>query len=122
MEIKITKRTKLLEINNDMCHNFYYLVNGRFYNENKTAYRRFKFVIWFDIFDVDEYFNYIDTDDGCQWIERLITNDMIVEYLNELIWSSVSMVSDYDNEKELRYFYNWCNDTIINYNQISKFW
>ena len=33
MEIKITKRTKLLEINNDMCHNFYYLVNGRFYNE-----------------------------------------------------------------------------------------
>ena len=58
MEIKITKRTKLLEINNDMCHNFYYLVNGRFYNENKTAYRRFKFVIWFDIFDVDEYFNY----------------------------------------------------------------
>ena len=122
MEIKITKRTKLLEINNNMCHNFYYLVNGRFYNENKTAYRRFKFVIWFDIFDVDEYFNYIDTDDGCQWIERPITNDMIVEYLNELIWSSVSMVSDYDNEKELRYFYNWCNDTIINYNQISKFW
>ena len=57
MEIKITKRTKLLEINNDMCHNFYYLINGRFYNDNHTAYRKFKFVSWFDIFDVDEYFN-----------------------------------------------------------------
>ena len=119
MEIKITKRTKLLEINNDMCHNYYYLVHGRFYNDENTAYRKFKFIVWFDIFDVDEYFN---GDDGDEVYDIPITNDMIMEYLNELIWSSVSMVSDYDNEKELRYFYNWCNDTIIDYNQISKFW
>ena len=122
MEIKITKRTKLLEINNDMCHNFYYLINGRFYNENKTAYRRFKFVLWFDIFDVDDYFNYIDTDDGGQWIERPITEEMIKEYLDEIIWSTVSMVSDYNNKKELKYFYNWCNDSIIDYNRIAKYW
>ena len=49
MEIKITKRQKLLEINNDMCHNYYYLVHGRFYNDENTAYRKFKFVVWFDI-------------------------------------------------------------------------
>lgn len=120
MEIKITKRTKLLEINNDMCHNFYYLINGRFYNENKTAYRRFKFVVWFDIFDVDEFFNYDDENDT--WNEEPITDDMIMEYLNELIWSTVSMVSDYNNEKQLQYFYERCNDSIINYNQISRYW
>lgn len=121
MEIKITKRTKLLEINNDMCHNFYYLVNGRFYNENKTAYRRFKFVAWFDILDVDEFFNgYDDTEDVVYNVP--ITEEMIKEYLNEYIWATVSMVSDYNNEKELKHFYSWCNDSIIRYNQIAKFW
>lgn len=94
MEIKITKRKKLLEINNEMCHNFYYLVHGRFYNDDKTAYRKFHFVLWFDIFDVDEYFNYVDFDDGCQWIDRPITKNMIDEYCEEIIWSTVSMVSD----------------------------
>ena len=53
---RITKRTKLLEINNDMCHNYYYLINGRINNADRSAYRKFKFVIWFDIFDVDDLF------------------------------------------------------------------
>ena len=122
MEIKITKRQKLLEINNDMYHNYYYLVHGRFYNDDHTAYRKFKFVLWFDIFDVDEYFNYIDNDDGCQWIDRPITKDMIMEYLDEIMWSTVSMVSDYNNENQLKDFYNWCNDSIIDYNRIAKYW
>lgn len=121
MEIKITKRTKLLEINNDMCHNFYYLINGRFYNENKTAYRRFKFVLWFDIFDVDDFFN---GDDGTEDVvyNVPITEEMIKEYLDEIIWSTVSMVSDYNNEKELRHFYQHCNDSIRRYNEIAKYW
>ena len=122
MEIKITKRTKLLEINNDMCHNYYYLVHGRFYNNDHSAYRKFKFVLWFDIFDVDEYFNYIDDDDGCRYIDRPITENMIMEYLDEIMWSTVNMVDDYNNEKQLKYFYDWCNDSIIKYNEIAKYW
>lgn len=122
MEIKITKRHKLLEINNDMCHNYYYLVHGKFYNDDHTAYRKFKFVLWFDVFDVDEYFNYIDDDDGCRYIDRPITENMIKEYLNEIMWSTVSMVDDYNNENQLRDFYNWCNDSIIRYNEIAKYW
>lgn len=122
MEIKITKRKKLLEINNDMCHNFYYLINGRFYNDDKTAYRKFKFVIWFDIFDVDEYFNYVDFDDGCEWIDRPITKNMIDEYCEEIIWSTVSIVSDYNNENQLKNFYEICNDSIHDYNRIAKYW
>ena len=120
MEIKITKRTKLLEINNDMCHNFYYLVCGRFYNDNHTAYRKFKFVIWFDIIDVDEFFNYDDETDT--WNEELITEEQIKEYLNECIWAMVDTVSDYNNENQLKCFYNHCNDSIRRYNEIAKHW
>ena len=119
---RITKRTKLLEINNDMCHNYYYLIHGKFYNDDHTAYRKFKFVLWFDIFDVDEYFNCIDDDDGCKYIDRPITKNMIREYLDEIMWSTVSMISDYNNENQLKDFYNWCNDSIIRYNEIAKHW
>lgn len=122
METKITKRQKLLEVNNDMCHNYYYLVHGKFYNDDYTAYRKFKFVLWFDVSDVDEYFNYIDDDDGCKYIDRPITENMIKEYLDEIMWSTVSMVDDYNNENQLRDFYNWCNDSITDYNRITKYW
>lgn len=119
METKITKRKKLLEINNDMCHNFYYLVNGRFYNDDKTAYRKFKFVVWFDIFDIDEYFN---GDDGDEVYDIPITQEMIEEYLEECIWAYVGMVIDYNNENQLRNFYDMCDDSISNYNRIAKYW
>lgn len=120
MEIKITKRTKVLEINNDMCHNYYYLVNGRIYNDDKTAYRKFKFIPWFDIIDVDEYFNYDDEHDV--WLENPITQSMIDEYLEECIWAYVSIVTEYDNENQLKHFYQMCNDSIFNYNNIAKYW
>ena len=119
MEIKITKRQKLLEINNDMCHNYYYLVHGRIYNDDKTAYRKFKFVPWFDIFDVDEYFN---GDDGDEVYDIPITDEMIMKYLDECIWATVSIVSEYNNENQLRNFYEICNESIVRYNEIARFW
>ena len=119
MEIKITKREKLYEMNNEMCHNFYYLVHGRFISDDKTAYRKFKFVIWFDIFDVDEFFC---DDENDELNDILITKDMINEYLNECIWAMVSIVSDYNNENQLRNFYEMCNNSIQRYNEIAKYW
>jgi hypothetical protein len=32
VDFEITKKQKILEINNDMCHNYYYLIYGRIYN------------------------------------------------------------------------------------------
>ena len=46
-DIKITKISKLLEVNNSMVHNFYYLVNGKIINENKTKYKKFRFVLFY---------------------------------------------------------------------------
>lgn len=121
MKTKITKRTKLLEINNEMCHNFYYGIWGRFYNEDETRYRKFRFVVFFDIFDIDEYFNYDDEND--EWIEvETITDEQFDEYIDVCTDCFLSMVDDYNNEKQLQNFYEACNDSIIRYQDIAKYW
>ena len=111
VNFEITKKQKLLEVNNDMCHNYYYLIYGRIYNENKTRYRKFKFVEWFDIFDIQEYYE-----------KDFITNTEIKAYVNNLIdsigCSYIDDIKNYNDEKGLKEFYNYCNETIKNYNNI----
>lgn len=105
--VKLTKLEKKLEVNNSMCHNFYYVQYGRIYNADKTQFRRFKFVFWFDIFDVTEYF---DTD--------FISNAEIAEYANEIAWSTYETykggIKSFD---DCQTFYDWCNETIENFNK-----
>lgn len=74
-EINFTRIKKIYEVNNSMCHNFYFQYNGRIYNESKTKYRQFVFVLWFDIFDVMEFF---DAD--------AVTQEDIKEYAKEYGW------------------------------------
>lgn len=108
MNIKITKRTLLKEINNDMVHSFYYLINGRIQNEDKTKYRRFKFIVWFDVMDIQEYFekdSYTQTD--------------IREYLDIVIECHTATIKSYDDCKE---FYNLCNETIENWNEKARYY
>lgn len=111
VNFEITKKQKLLEVNNDMCHNYYYLIYGKIYNENKTRYRKFKFVEWFDIFDMQEYYE-----------KDFITNTEIKAYVNNLIdsigCSYIDDIKNYNDEKGLKEFYNYCNETIKNYNNI----
>lgn len=111
VNFEITKKQKLLEVNNDMCHNYYYLIYGKIYNENKTRYRKFKFVEWFDIFDMQEYYE-----------KDFITNTEIKTYVNNLIdsigCSYIDDIKNYNDEKGLKEFYNYCNETIKNYNNI----
>lgn len=113
VNFEITKKQKLYEVNNDKCHNYYYLIYGRIYNENKTKYRRFKFVEWFDIFDLQEYYE-----------KDFITNTEIKTYIdnltNSISCSYVDDIKDYDDEKGLKEFYNYCNETIGNYNNIKR--
>ncbi len=112
VDFEITKKQKILEINNDMCHNFYFLIYGRIYNESKTKYKKFKFVEWFDIFDVQEFF-----DD-----KEYITKNDIIDYLNNLENSYLLNIKDYNDEKGLKEFYNYCNETIKKYNDIAKYY
>lgn len=108
VDFKITKKQKILEVNNDKAHNFYYLVYGHIYNEEKTRYRKFKFVEWFDIFDLQEYFD-----------KDYITEDDIKQYVNELIdTTNITNIKDYNDKEGLKNFYDFCNDTIRRYNNI----
>lgn len=108
VDFKITKKQKILEVNNDKAHNFYFLIYGRIYNKEKTRYRKFKFVEWFDIFDLQEYFE-----------KEYITEDDIKQYVNELIdTTNITNIKDYNDKEGLKNFYDFCNDTIRRYNNI----
>ena len=109
VDFEITKVQKILEINNDMAHNFYFLIHGRIYNEDKNRMRKFKYVEWFDVFDVMDFF---ETD--------YYSNELIKEYVNNLENCYLTNIKDYDDEKNLKEFYNYCNKTINKYNNIIK--
>ncbi len=108
--IELTTHKKLGEIDNSMCHNYYYVQYGRIYNAEHKRFRKFKFVVWFDIYDICEYF---DNDS--------VTKQEIAEYANEIAWSSCEanrdLIKSYDDCKQ---FYDWCNETINNYNRICR--
>lgn len=108
VDFEITKQQKILEVNNDMCHNYYFLVYGRIYNEGRTRMRKFKYVQWFDIFDVQEFF------EDKEWI----TQEDVREYLNNLEVPYLYNIKDYNDEKGLKEFYEYCNETIENYNRV----
>ena len=103
--VELTTHKKLLEVNNDMCHNFYYVQHGRIYNADKTEFRRFKFVFWFDIFDVMEYFE-----------KDVVSQENIVEYASEIGWCACetykNCIKSFD---DCQTFYDWCNKTIRDY-------
>ena len=109
VDFEITKTKKLLETNNEMAHNYYYLIYGRIYNEEKTRYRKFKFVEWFDIFDLQEYFE-----------KDIITKEDIKNYLNDLEIGYLTSLKSYDDIEGLKEFYDYCNETIENYNNICR--
>ena len=111
VDFKITKIQKLKEVNNSMCHNYYYIVYGRIYNESKTKYKKFKFVEWFDIFDMLEYYE-----------KDFVTKEEIKNYADNLTdsigCSYLCDVKSNNDEKGLKDFYNYCNQTIEEYNKI----
>ena len=108
VDFEITKKQKLLEVNNDMCHNYYYLIHGRIYNDGKTKYKKFKYVLWFDIFDVQEYFE-----------KDIISKEDVKQYMNEIESNYLTMIENYEDTKKINEFYKYCNETIEDYNRIN---
>lgn len=104
MEIKITKRKLLKEVNCDMCHNYYYLVYGKIINDEKTKCKRFHFIEWFDIFDVMEYHE-----------KESVSKQDIGYFLDAMIFSRCDNIHSFDNCKD---FFADCNKTIDHYNQL----
>lgn len=112
IDFEITKKQKIKEVNNDMCHNYYYLIYGKIYNNDKTKIRKFKFIVWFDFFDLQEYYE-----------KEIIKKEEIKIYVDDLIFnvvcSYIAKIKDFDDQKKLNEFYNYCNYTIQKYNDIT---
>lgn len=104
MKIEYTKINKIYEVNNDMCHNYYYIYYGRIYNKEHTKYRKFKYIEWFDIFDVQEFFD-----------KEWVSNEDIREFALNLENGYLLSIKDFNDEKGLKEFYDYCNETIHNY-------
>lgn len=107
VNVEYTKINLLYEQNNDMVHNFYYIYYGRIYNEEKTRYRKFKYVEWFDMFDVQEYYE-----------KEWITKEDIRNYALTLENSYLLCIKDFDDKKHLKEFYDYCKESIENYNKM----
>jgi hypothetical protein len=110
INFEITKMQKIYEVNNDMAHNFYYAYYGKIYNEDKTKYRKFKYVLWFDVFDIMEFFE-----------KDFYTKNDIKQYAENLEFSPLFYIKNYDDEKGLKEFYKEANATIDHYNKINHF-
>ena len=102
---RITKIRKIREVNNDMCHNFYYEVRFRVY-ESEKQYWKGNFVIWFDIEDVAEYFD-----------KEKISQKDIREYAEEIAWNFLSFAPTVGvNGDRMKPFYEECRKSIDDYN------
>ena len=103
MEIKITKKSKLLSVRNEWTAGDYWLVYGRAYNDEKTRYYPFKFVLHIDLacdlWDGEKDIPYNDALD-----------DMIFSFCDQL--SGVSFC----DQKRISAFYDECNETIKRWN------
>lgn len=109
LDYEITKLMKIYEVNNDMVHNYYYVAYGKIRNKEHTRFRRFKFVVWFDIFDVMKYFE-----------KDRVSKEDIRDYASELACNNTYLlnINTYDDIKHLKEFYEYCIETIDNYNKI----
>ena len=105
MKIKTTKRTLIRHDNNDMCCNWFYLVQGRIINDEGTRYRGFKFVVWFDADELWEHNN-----------KERITQQDLREFTDELAYGQFfCLIKSYDDVKE---FFDECNRSINNWNEM----
>ena len=109
MENKVTKTIKLLEVNNDMVHNYYYLVYGKIIDSDTKRCLKYKFVMWFDIFDLQEYFD-----------KDYISKSDIKQYVNELSYNYIGYeIKSINDKKGIKAFLNECKETIEEYNKIN---
>ena len=74
----------------------------------KTRQRRFKFVFFFDIFDMQEWFE-----------KDAITQKDIKAYVDEMAFSYTNKINSYDDCKE---FFIFVMKLLKSYNKMNKGW
>ena len=98
------------EVNNDKCHNYYWLVKVRIWTGRNTFFRR-RFVVWFDSEELAEHYE----------DKKRITQANVKEYAREIAWSFLCRLP---TKGEVTYnalqpFSDECNETIRHFNSIA---
>lgn len=111
---EITKIKKLYDVNDDMERDYCYMIYVRLFNNEHTKYIKYKFILWFDIFEVEEYFekDAISKNNIRWFIEDYAFNTCLYYKLDE-------STTYYDIDR-LKDFLSFCNETIKKYNRIDK--
>jgi len=116
MKIEITKRELLWEQYNSMVANNYILCYGRIINDENTRFRKFKMVVMIDEDDLYEYY-YDDNKTEQENLDRVYTKQDKLDYASEIaINTACGMITKYDNQRQLDEFYDYCYQTISDYN------
>ena len=106
LKYKITKTSLLRHVCNDACNNYYYEIKARLY-VSETHFYRVAFVISFDAFDVQDYFE-----------KDCYTKQDLKIYKDEIAHAFCCDLTAYD-ESEITQVYDICNKTINGFNQLS---
>ena len=104
-DAKVTKIRLIREVNNCMCHNFYYEVRFRVY-ANEHHYWKGNFVVWFDTYDLADFYD-----------KDTFTKKEIREYIEMLASNFLDAAPKKNVTREtMAGFYAACSETIANYN------
>lgn len=104
MEIKITKKEILQEMNNEMCAFKKYLVHFKLLDATRKFYKTGKFV---QVIEHNEIFEYADKDFLTEQQQNKTTNEILIDIIS-------NYCENFEDTKELQKF---CNDTIKEYNK-----
>ena len=109
-DCRITKMRLIREVNNDMCHNFYYEARFRLYT-NANHYYKGNFVVWFDTEDLAE--EYPD--------KEFFSKKDIKDYALTLAGSFMDYAPRKNiNGETMRPFYAECRKSIEAYNGYNR--
>lgn len=126
MEFKVTKASQIFEVNNDMCHNYYWLFYVKF--TDGTHKVNMKFVLWDSLEDICEYFDDEEEEEETAGVPKEfagVTKKQIREYMLERAYATIDAYFRFDTENKtlndcldkLKSFRAFCNKTIEEYNR-----
>ena len=111
MKYECTKIEKILEVNNEMVHNFYYLYYGRIYTNDRKKFLKFKYIQMFDVYDLQDFFN-----------KDVFTQKDIREYAkyyaySEIIENYIFNIKDEYDITNIQKLLSYCNEAINIFNE-----